>query len=225
MKEKLITFAVPCYNSQDYMQRCLRSLMAGGEEVEIIVIDDGSTDRTGEIADCYAEKYPETVRAVHQKNGGHGAGVNKGLSLAAGEYFKVVDSDDWLDEEALKKLLTEIRKRKRQGALADLIICNYLYDHLYEGKQKRMGYENVFRDGKVCTWDTIGKFHPSQYLVMHAQICRTEVLRRSGVRLPSAYVLCGQSVCQPAASVCKDDPVPGSGSLPLFPWKRGSVGQ
>ena len=184
--------------------------MAGGEEVEIIVIDDGSTDRTGEIADCYAEKYPETVRAVHQKNGGHGAGVNKGLSLAAGEYFKVVDSDDWLDEEALKKLLTEIRKRKRQGALADLIICNYLYDHLYEGKQKRMGYENVFRNGKVCTWDTIGKFHPSQYLVMHAQICRTEVLRRSGV---------------PAASVCKDDPVPGSGSLPLFPWKRGSVGQ
>ena len=158
--------------------------MAGGEEVEIIVIDDGSTDRTGEIADCYAEKYPETVRAVHQKNGGHGAGVNKGLSLAAGEYFKVVDSDDWLDEEALKKLLTEIRKRKRQGALADLIICNYLYDHLYEGKQKRMGYENVFRNGKVCTWDTIGKFHPSQYLVMHAQICRTEVLRRSGVRLP-----------------------------------------
>lgn len=167
--------------------------MAGGEEVEIIVIDDGSTDRTGEIADCYAEKYPETVRAVHQKNGGHGAGVNKGLSLAAGEYFKVVDSDDWLDEEALKKLLTEIRKRKRQGALADLIICNYLYDHLYEGKQKRMGYENVFRDGKVCTWDTIGKFHPSQYLVMHAQICRTEVLRRSGVRLTFEVLLSGRS--------------------------------
>ncbi len=184
MKKKMITFAVPCYNSQDYMQRCIKSLLAGGEKVEIIVIDDGSTDRTGEIADRYAEKYPEIVRAVHQKNGGHGAGVNKGLSLATGEYFKVVDSDDWLDITALKQLLEKIEKAEEAGMAPDLIICNYLYDHLYEGKQKRMSYENVFCDGEVCTWDTIGKFRPSQYLVMHAQICRTEVLRTSGVHLP-----------------------------------------
>ena len=184
MKEKLITFAVPCYNSQDYMQRCLKSLLTGGGQVEIIVIDDGSTDRTGEIADHYEKEYPGIVKAVHQKNGGHGAGVNRGLSLAAGEYFKVVDSDDWLDETALKRLLMDMQKRKRKGQMPDLIICNYLYDHLHEEKQKRMGYENVFCEGQVCTWDTIGRFCPSQYLVMHAQICRTEVLRASGVHLP-----------------------------------------
>lgn len=67
MKEKLITFAVPCYNSQDYMQRCLKSLLTGGGQVEIIVIDDGSTDRTGEIADHYEKEYPGIVKAVHQK--------------------------------------------------------------------------------------------------------------------------------------------------------------
>ena len=181
---KILSFGVPCYNSEAYMRKCIDSLLVGGDDVEIIIVDDGSKDSTAAIADEYAASYPEIIKVVHQENGGHGEAVNTGLKNAAGLYYKVVDSDDWLDEEALKKLLTEIRKRKRQGALADLIICNYLYDHLYEGKQKRMGYENVFRDGKVCTWDTIGKFHPSQYLVMHAQICRTEVLRRSGVRLP-----------------------------------------
>ena len=159
---KKITFTVPCFNSQDYMKRCIDSLLVCKEEGEIIIVDDGSTDRTGEIADEYAKEYPDIVKVIHKENGGHGSGVNAGLEAATGTYFKVVDSDDWLDEEDLKKLLTEIRKRKRQGALADLIICNYLYDHLYEGKQKRMGYENVFRDGKVCTWDTIGKFHPTQ---------------------------------------------------------------
>lgn len=96
----------------------------------------------------------------------------------------MVDSDDWLDETALKRLLMDMQKRKRKGQMPDLIICNYLYDHLHEEKQKRMGYENVFCEGQVCTWDTIGRFCPSQYLVMHAQICRTEVLRASGVHLP-----------------------------------------
>ena len=184
MKEKLITFAVPCYNSQDYMQRCLRSLMAGGEEVEIIVIDDGSTDRTGEIADCYAEKYPETVRAVHQKNGGHGAGVNKGLSLAAGEYFKVVDSDDWLDEESLKELLSELREWEWQEKEVDLVVCNYVYDHLYENKTKPMRYTNVFPEKKICTWNDMGNFKPSQYLVMHALLYRTQILRDCRLQLP-----------------------------------------
>ena len=73
---KLMTLAVPCYNSEEYMDKCLNTLLTGGEDVEIIIIDDGSTDRTGEIADSYAEKYPDIVRVIHQPNGGHGEGVN-----------------------------------------------------------------------------------------------------------------------------------------------------
>ena len=93
---KLLTFTVPCYNSQDYMRRCVDSLLIGGEDVEIIIVDDGSSDDTGAIADAYAEKYPSIVRAIHQENGGHGAGLNAGLNHATGLYFKVVDSDDWV---------------------------------------------------------------------------------------------------------------------------------
>ena len=76
---KLLTFAIPCYNSQDYMEKCIESILPGGEDVEIIIVDDGSKDRTAEIADAYAAKYPTIVKAVHQENGGHGEAVNTGI--------------------------------------------------------------------------------------------------------------------------------------------------
>ena len=97
---KLLSIAIPCYNSENYMRKCVESLLVGGEDVEIIIVDDGSVkDRTAEIADEYAEKYPGIVKAVHQENGGHGAAVNAGIENATGLYFKVVDSDDWVKEE------------------------------------------------------------------------------------------------------------------------------
>ena len=68
---KLLSVAIPCYNSEAYMSKCINSLLIGGEEVEIIIVDDGSSDRTAEIADDYAEKYPTIVKAIHQENGGH----------------------------------------------------------------------------------------------------------------------------------------------------------
>ena len=88
---KLLTITVPCYNSQEYMRKCVDSLLPGGEDVEILIVDDGSTDDTGKIADEYAMRYPDIVRAIHQENGGHGQAVNTGLADARGLYFKVVD--------------------------------------------------------------------------------------------------------------------------------------
>ena len=81
---KLITFTVPCYNSAAYMDRCVETLLPAGEEAEIILVDDGSKDDTGKIADAYAEKYPNIVKVIHQENGGHGEGVNQGIRNASG---------------------------------------------------------------------------------------------------------------------------------------------
>ncbi len=181
---KYITFTVPCYNSAPYMRRCIDSLLPFRDYVEIIIINDGSTDATPEIADEYALRFPETVKVIHKANGGHGSGVNAGLAHASCKYFKVVDSDDWLDRRSLQKILLRMMHWEKQGKQADMIVCNYVYDHLYENKKKSMSYKNVFKEGKMLTWNDIGIFSPSQYLVMHSLIFRTEILKKSGVTLP-----------------------------------------
>lgn len=100
----------------------------GGEDVEILIVDDGSKDDTLKIARDYEEKYPTIVKAIHQENKGHGGAVNTGLAHATGLYFKVVDSDDWLNEEALKKALEVLKLCVRGPKTLDLLICNYVYE-------------------------------------------------------------------------------------------------
>ena len=120
---KILSIAVPCYNSQEYMRKCVDSLLKGGEDVEILIVDDGSKDDTLKIARDYEEKYPTIVKAIHQENKGHGGAVNTGLAHATGLYFKVVDSDDWLNEEALKKALEVLKLCVRGPKTLDLLLC------------------------------------------------------------------------------------------------------
>ncbi|MBR5514778.1 MAG: glycosyltransferase family 2 protein [Clostridia bacterium] len=180
---KLITFTVPCYNSEEYMKKCLNNLLLAGDEAEILIINDGSTDNTGKIADEYAEKYPNIVRALHQENGGHGEGVNQGLRNAKGLYFKVVDSDDWLDPHALSVLMSKIRNAVKLGKTVDMFVANYVYEHP-EGPGHVMKYQNVFKKNKICTWNETTPFKSTQYLSMHSVIFRTKVLRAAGIELP-----------------------------------------
>lgn len=183
--DKLLTFAVPCYNSAAYMDHCVETLLTAGEDVEIILVDDGSTkDDTPAICDRYAAQYPDIVRAIHQENGGHGEGVNQGIHNARGMYYKVVDSDDWLDADALRKVMAKLREAASWEKPLDLLIANYVYEHVEDGTRKVMGYHNVFPQNKVFTWEDIGRFRPSQYLLMHSVIYRTQILRDCGMVLP-----------------------------------------
>ena len=84
--------------------------MDWSEYLEILIIDDGSRDQTGAIADQYAERYPTVVRVIHKENGGHGSGINCGIQNALGRYMKVVDADDWVDPEALDHLIAALKK-------------------------------------------------------------------------------------------------------------------
>ncbi len=183
--EKLITFAVPCYNSADYMDHCVETLLAAGPEAEIILVDDGSTkDDTPAKCDAWVERHPDIIRAIHQENGGHGEGVNQGIRHAQGLYYKVVDSDDWLDTAALAKVMEKLREFSKLPAPVDMVIANYVYEHVEDNTHKAMGYRNVFPTGQIFTWDDIGHFRASQYLLMHSVIYRTQLLRDCGLVLP-----------------------------------------
>ena len=183
--DKLITFAVPCYNSAAYMEHCVDTLLQGGSDIEIILVDDGSTkDDTPAICDRYQEQYPDIVRAIHQPNGGHGEGVNQGIRNARGIYYKVVDSDDWVDVPALHKALDKLRQFVRDNKLVDMMVCNYVYEHVESESERVMHYRNVFPRNKVFGWEQIGRFRPSQYLLMHSVIYRTQLLRDCGLELP-----------------------------------------
>lgn len=177
---KLLTITVPCYNSQEYMRFCIDSLLAGGERVEIIIIDDGSTDRTGEIADMYAEKYPEIVKVIHQENKGHGGGINSGIKHASGKYFKVVDSDDSLDKQAFEKVLDSLEVLE-----ADLVVTNYKYCHDNVKWDKVIKYTRPLPCNKVIGWQQTRRFKPEQYLTIHSVIYKTDKIIQSGVELPN----------------------------------------
>lgn len=179
---KYITFAVPCYNSAAYMEHCIKSLLKGGESIEIILVDDGSTDDTAVIADRYAKKYPDIIKTVHKENGGHGSGVNKGLELATGLYYKVVDSDDWVDEKALNDLLSTIKSNHSLNKDVDMYIVNYVYERGEE--QKVINYKDALPENKIFSWNDVGHFKPSENLLMHSLVHNTAFLRSTGVKLP-----------------------------------------
>ena len=182
--EKLITFAIPCYNSAEYMHNCIESLLGVGEDVEIIIINDGSRDNTGEIADKYKSEYPDLIKVIHQENGGHGEGVNQGLKNACGKYYKVVDSDDRLNKEALKEVLSRMREHEKNGIETDMYVCNYVYDHWDGSRKKVMRYSNIFPEEKIVSWDQTKPFGVTQYLMMHSVIYRTQLLKDCKIELP-----------------------------------------
>ena len=166
------------------MDNCVSSLVVGGDEVEVLVVDDGSADRTAEIADQLEARYPGIVRAIHQPNKGHGGAVNTGIENATGLYFKVVDSDDKVKASAFKTILDKLRENHEAEEKIDLLISNFVYDKEGQAHKKVMEYRKVLPVGRMISWDEAKRFRKGQYILMHSVIYRTELLRECRLRLP-----------------------------------------
>ena len=166
------------------MRKCIDTLLIGGEDVEILIVDDGSKDGTAKIADEYEAKYPTIVRAIHKENGGHGSAVNTGIENAKGLYFKVVDSDDSVREQPYRKILDTLREMTENGTPLDMLISNFSYEKEGEKHNKVMRYRHALPENRVFGWNEVKHFHKGQYILMHSVIFRTRLLRDCGMKLP-----------------------------------------
>ena len=166
------------------MEKAINSILPAGEDAEILIVNDGSTDKTKKIGKHYAEKFPSIVKVINKENGGHGDAVNSGLSHATGKYFKVVDSDDWVDEDSLHKILEFLKELEEEDKEIDMLISNYVYEKEGAAHKKCIHYRNVLPQDEVFTWDDVGRFRLDQYILMHSVIYRTSMLKLSQMTLP-----------------------------------------
>ncbi len=194
MSSPLLTVAVPAYNCAELLGRALAALCVSDARVEVVVVDDGSTDATGILAESYAHTYPDRIRVVHQVNGGHGAAIDTGIAHARGRYVKVLDADDWLSSTALARVLDVLERLEEAGGV-DALFTDFVHDRVDKpARVTRFG--TVFPAERVFGWEDTQRFGRRQYLMMHAVIYRTALLREVGLNLPrhtfyvdSLYVL------------------------------------
>lgn len=179
----LVSFVVPCYNSSDYMRRCIDSLLTANHPCEIIIVNDGSTDDTSAIAHEYADAHGNVI-AVDQENANWGGVVNRGLSMARGLYFKIVDSDDFIDEAALRRVLDTLALAVAADNAPDLLITNYVYDRITDKTRHTIQYRKLFPAGRIVRWNELGKPAIDQFIMVHAAWFKTSILRESGLVLP-----------------------------------------
>ena len=166
------------------MRRCIDSLLPGGEDVEIIIVNDGSGDNTADIAEEYRERFPGIVKVVNKENGGHGSAVNSGMEHAKGLYFKVVDSDDWVNQSAYIRILDTLKELLKDGKTVDMFISNYVYEKEGERRKKVMKYHYALPGEQIFSWKDVRHFRVGQYILMHSVIYRTNLLRECGLKLP-----------------------------------------
>lgn len=183
--EKILTVVIPTYNAEKYLPVSLGSFCIPEilEDVEVLVINDGSTDRSEEAAQEFCRKYPGTFRVITKENGGHGSGINCGIANASGRYFKVVDADDWVDGAAFANLVKWLKKTD-----SDLVYSGFYwaYDRgeaSVEDFEKKAEFPIPFEGvvyQKEYRFDEIAE---KLYIKLHNMTIRTSILRDHGIHI------------------------------------------
>ena len=212
---KILTVLIAAYNGEKTLTKALEScLVREGERLDVIVVDDGSTDRTAATAERYAARRPETFRVIRQPNGGYGSAVMTGLANARGEYFRTLDCDDWFDADALETMLQYL-----ENCGTDIVFSNYCTVR-EEQVQKVFDICKGYETQSTYTYDMLGQ--RALDLEIHGMTCRTLMLRAAHILLPihcsytdMAYTFMAMSAAQ-TMSFCP---------VTLYHYRLGRDGQ
>ena len=159
-EKKTLTFVVPAYNMETYLGRCVESLIAAkrNDDIEVLIIDDGSSDGTLAMAKSFEQRHPGVVRAIHQDNKGHGGAVNTGIAAASGMYVKVVDADDWVGAESLELVMATLREEAERTDPIDMLVTNYVYDKVGKIVKHVVNFRRAMKSDERLTWNDLGHF-------------------------------------------------------------------
>ena len=179
MSDKLLTITVPVYNTEEYLPKCLDSLIIDEymDILEVLIVIDGSPDNSLAIAQEYAQKYPSTFIVINKENGGHSSAINKGLELATGKYFKLLDSDDWFDKDSFKVFI-----EKLQGLDIDMVMTDYVVEYVSQNKQELVGLN--ISENTIYSIDQVDITKIPNFLAMHRIAYRTSLFKEVNFKLP-----------------------------------------
>lgn len=178
---KVLTIAIPSYNVERYLEHGLESYCDDRlvEGLEVIVVDDGSTDRTSAIAQRFVDREPRVFRLVSKRNGGHGSAVNAGLAAATGRYFRVVDGDDWVRTDGLVELIELLRVQT-----CDLVVDKKREVHMVTGESELFALADGVESGVALPFSEVCRNDAAAAQIMiHTLTARTDYLRAIGMSL------------------------------------------
>ena len=184
MSKKTLTIVVPTYNAENYLRDNLKSFELAEvlDYIEVLIINDGSTDNSLKIAEEYVNRYPNTYKVITKENGGHGSGINCGIEHAQGIYYKVVDADDWVDADAFVCLVNYLRESK-----SDIVYSGFywVYDrgeNCKEDFKKRTEFIKPFETVEYYReykFDDIAE--NNFYIKMHNMTIKTSILQKNNI--------------------------------------------
>ena len=170
---KIFTVTIPAYNVEKYLDEILPTYLDERllDDIELLIVNDGSKDNTAEIGRRYEEKYPNTIRLINKENGGHGSTINTGIKEASGKYFKVIDGDDWVDTEELVKFIAYLK-----NADTDIILTPFNRVIFPDKKIEREDL-SIFEEGKIYQLAEVADQMGEGYR-LHSAVFKTEIMRK-----------------------------------------------